>query len=307
MVSRINSWTRIKLTSYIILLDMDPIDGLKSEIRRLRMIQLEINRMIIAGKFQIPIHMGFGHETLAVTCVAALESNDFIFLTHRNIHFQIALGASLEELENEYLLRPEGLANGKLGSMNLMSPKNRNIYTSNILGNNLAVALGSGLALALENTGGVIWVITGDGAIEEGVFYESLLMSSSLGLPIVYLVENNQWSLATKIDQRRIPINLRKLAESLSMKFTYLEGNDESEYLSMFRQIRNEVSASMKPQLIEVNLESLGGFVADIGGDSERYINYHAGAVRIEPNDNGVFATDCSDPIFKISEELSEK
>jgi TPP-dependent pyruvate/acetoin dehydrogenase alpha subunit len=286
---------------------MDLIEGLKSEIRRLRLIQLEINRMIIAGKFRIPIHMGFGHETLAVTCVAALEPNDLIYLTHRNIHFQIALGASLQDLENEYLLRPDGLANGKLGSMNLMSPPMRNIYTSNILGNNLAVALGSGLALTLEKSGGVVWVITGDGAIEEGVFYESMLMASSLGLPIVYLVENNQWSLATKINQRRIPIDLKKLAESLSMKFTALEGNDASEYFTMFREIRNEVSLSMKPQLIEVSVESLGGFIADIGEDSERYINYHAGAVRIEHSDSGVFVADHSDPIYKISEELSEK
>jgi pyruvate dehydrogenase E1 component alpha subunit len=132
-------------------------------------------------------------------------------------------------------------------------------------------------------------------------------MASSLGLPIVYLVENNQWSLATKIDQRRIPIDLKKLAESLSMKFTALEGNDAFEYFTMFRKIRNEVFVSMKPQLIEVSVESLGGFFADIGEDSERYINYHAGAVRIEPSDSGVFVADYSDPIYKIIEGLSEE
>jgi len=301
--SRINCWTWLNLSNLHYTFGMDLIEGIESEIRRLRMIQLEINREILAGKFRIPIHMGFGHETLAVTCVAVLEPNDSIFLTHRNIHFQIALGASLEELENEYLLKSDGLAKGKLGSMNLMNPIKGNIYTSNILGNNLAVALGSGLASTVGNTGGVIWVITGDGAIEEGVFYESLLIASSLGLPIVYVVENNQWSLATNIDQRRIPIDLRKLAASLSIEFSPLHGNNVTEYLSTFRKIRNEVCESMKPQLVEVNLESLGGFITDIGGDSERYINYHAGAIRIEPSDHGLLVNDSSDPIFNISEK----
>ena len=173
--------------------------GLESEILRLRATQLEINKRLSSGAFKVPIHLGLGHEAVAVTCVAALGASDTIFLTHRNIHFQIALGASLEDLENEYLLKPTGLANGKLGSMNLMNPRSGNIYTSNILGNNLAVALGAGLATSISGSSDVSWVITGDGAIEEGVFYESLLLSASLRLPIVYLIENNDWSLATRM------------------------------------------------------------------------------------------------------------
>jgi TPP-dependent pyruvate/acetoin dehydrogenase alpha subunit len=281
---------------------MDQFKELESEVRRLRAIQLDINKKLSAGAFKVPIHLGLGHETLAVSCVAALGANDSIFLTHRNIHFQIALGASLEDLENEYLLNRNGLANGKLGSMNLMNPKKRNIYTSNILGNNLAVALGSGLASSIRNSGDITWVISGDGAIEEGVFFESLLLSASLSLPIIYVVENNNWSLATKISDRRVPIDLKGLTNSVGIEYTHLQGNNLSEYLGDFQRIRESVKNSKMPQLIEVQVESLGGYIADSGTTSERYINYHAGAVRIQHCTNGILVNNSSDPVFNLFE-----
>jgi TPP-dependent pyruvate/acetoin dehydrogenase alpha subunit len=286
---------------------MKQLVELESEILRLRSVQLEINKKLSDGVFMVPIHLGLGHEAVAVACVAALGASDTIFLTHRNIHFQIALGASLEDLENEYLLKPIGLANGKLGSMNLMNPRSGNIYTSNILGNNLAVALGAGLASSISRSADVSWVVTGDGAIEEGVFFESLLLSASLRLPIVYLVENNDWSLATRTDQRRIPMDLETLAKSISIEYTYLEGNSLDEYLLSFQNIRERVLSLQMPQLIEVRVESLGGFVTDVGQKSERYINYHAGPLRIEPGDGGVLVNNSSDPVFNLLQKRRAK
>ena len=65
-------------------------DELSRGIQRLRTIQLEINELIIKNEFPVPVHLGLGHEAVAVAVVAALESTDQILLTHRNIHFQIA-------------------------------------------------------------------------------------------------------------------------------------------------------------------------------------------------------------------------
>jgi hypothetical protein len=68
----------------------------------------------------------------------------------------------------------------------------------------------------------------------------------------------------------------------------------------MFQRIRKEVASSMKPQVIEVQVESLGGYVADIGKDSERYINYHAGGVRMQPHAEGILVNNSSDPVFEL-------
>lgn len=282
-------------------------DELSEGIQRLRIIQLKINKQILENKFPMPVHLGLGHEAVAVSTVAALKPADEILLTHRNIHFQIALGATQQDLEDEYLLKSSGLAEGKLGSMNLMSPKKGNTYTSNILGNNLAVALGLGLGAKIKVSGGVIWVVSGDGAIEEGVFYESLLIASSLGLPIIYIIENNGWSLATSIEERRVPLDLAHLSKSISVGYSRLEGNNSHKYLKKFQTVRQHVANQMTPHLVEILVHSLGGFLIDEGKDSQRYINYHSGSVRIEPDSNGVFKQDATDPLYLVLEDLKTK
>ena len=277
---------------------------LAKEIQRSRAIQLEINNMIIAGEFQIPIHLGIGHEAIATSLVKVLDSKDKLLLTHRNIHYHLALGASKNELIDEYLLKESGLAGGRLGSMNLMNPKAGNIYTSNILGNNLAVSLGVGMASKLRGDGSVTWAITGDGAIEEGIFYESVLFASSVGLPIVFLVENNEWSLGTSIAERRTEIDLMTFAKSMSVDYLYLCENDPDNYVSELETARTNVAQSGRPLIIEVVVHSLGGFYKEENMGSKRYINYHAGAIRLEPDFNNVFERNSSDPMFVVLDDL---
>lgn len=277
---------------------------LAKEIQRSRAIQLDINNMIIAGEFQIPIHLGIGHEAIATSLVKILDTKDKLLLTHRNIHYQLALGASKNELIDEYRLKKSGLARGKLGSMNLMNPKVRNIYTSNILGNNLAVSLGVGMASKIRADGGVTWAITGDGAIEEGVFYESVLFASSVGLPIVFLVENNEWSLGTSIVERRSEIDLKTFARSLSVDFLHLSGNNPENYVYELQAARKNVVQLSRPLIIETVVHSLGGFYKEEESGSRRYINYHAGAIRVIPDSNNVFERNSSDPMFVVLEEL---
>ena len=278
---------------------------LANKVCELRSIQLDINRSIIAGHFPIPVHLAIGHEAVAVSVCEALESEDKLLLTHRNIHYHLALNATKEQLNLEYTLSQNGLAKGKLGSMNLTNTKKGNIYTSNILGNNLAVSLGIALASKINASKSVIWAITGDGAIEEGVFYESILNASSLNLPIIFLVENNFWSLGTSITERRIPINLELLAKSLSIKYLNLSGNNPIDYYERLLEIRKESKLTNRPQIIEVELHSLGGYYVAEDFGKERYVNYHAGGIKIEPDLDGIFARDSSDPVFVVKNLLN--
>ena len=74
---------------------------LANKICELRSIQLEINRSIISGEFLIPIHLAIGHEAIAVSVGEVLESADKLLLTHRNIHYQLALNATKDQLYSE--------------------------------------------------------------------------------------------------------------------------------------------------------------------------------------------------------------
>lgn len=276
-----------------------PVESkLAQKIKVMRKIQLNINKKMLGGQFKIPVHFAIGHEAVAACLAEAFSSSDKLLLTHRNIHFQLAFGATEEQLTNEYLLKSSGLAAGKLGSMNLMNPNAGNIYTSNILGNNLSVALGIALSLKLKKQVGVVWVITGDGAIEEGAFYEAVLIASSLKLPIVFVVENNKWSLGTSISERRTEIDLSKFADSMNIGFQSLKDNDINNYLSTMLKTREIVAVNTHPQVLEVEVHSLGGFYVAEDQDSKRYVNYHAGAIKIEPDENGIFEKNSTDPVF---------
>lgn len=278
---------------------------LANKICELRSIQLEINRSIISGEFLIPIHLAIGHEALAVSVGEVLESEDKLLLTHRNIHYQLALNTTKDQLYSEYTLSQEGLAQGKLGSMNLMNPKKSNIYTSNILGNNLAVSLGIGLASKINSNQGVVWAVTGDGAIEEGTFYESILIASSLNLPIIFLIENNFWSLGTSITERRIPIDLELLANSLSIEYLKLSENNPLEYYDKLFDTRKKSQQTSRPKIIEVEVHSLGGYLVNEDSGQGRYVNYHSGGIKFDPDLNNIFEHNFSDPVFVARNILS--
>ena len=152
------------------------------QIIRLRLSQLIVNDQYKKGEFKIPIHLALGYESLAVAVDNSMANTDSLFLTHRNIHYNLARIGTLREEMDEYRLKKTGIARGHLGSMNLSNPNKNIVYSSSILGNNLPVATGYALGNKVNNKNGVAFVVTGDGAIEEGSFYESLIFMRSNNL-----------------------------------------------------------------------------------------------------------------------------
>jgi TPP-dependent pyruvate/acetoin dehydrogenase alpha subunit len=243
----------------------------------LRLGQLLVNELYKKGLFKVPIHLGLGHEAIAIAVDQVISNDDQLVLSHRNIHYHMARDKRVEFEIDEYLLKETGLAKGKLGSMNLVNPANNIIYTSNVLGNNLPVSCGLGLATKM-NRDGVVFVVTGDGAIEEGSFYESLLLMKSLQLSNIIIIENNGWSLATQIHERRSAIDLSKLSSGLDIEYYCLEGNDVYKYVETLKKLRTKSIEQKNPICLEVMLTSLGSWYMEVEEyPNGKFINYHAG------------------------------
>ena len=215
---------------------------LARRVLRVRLWQHVVNEEMKRGRFQIPIHAAFGHEALAVEQDGAMEEGDQLGLTDRNMAYQFARARAFEPVHREYLLQPAGAGGGRLGSMNLTQPGRGIVYTSSILGNNLPVACGLALAHKLRGTDAVVFALTGDGAMEEGAFYETLVFARSHRLPLVVVVENNDHSLASRIAERRSPIDLGKLAGALDIPCRELAGNELGSYLDAFVQARKQAA-----------------------------------------------------------------
>ncbi len=289
---------------------MDTREKVIVEMLRIRISQIIINEKYKKNEFKIPIHLALGHEAIAVALHEAFKADDKLVCSHRNVHYNLAFADSPRGILDEYLLKDVGLDGGRHGSMNLSNSAKGIVYTSNILGNNLSVAAGLSLSMSINKPGeSVTYVVSGDGAMEEGAFYESLEMMKSLKLPSIIIIENNDWSLATRTEERRCEINIEKFTGSLGVGYTLLKGNDIFHYIDQLKENRERVIKERNPVCIEVKLSTLGDWRQKSEKFPEgKYINYHAGpAPTIDYKSIPIIEKSVRDPAYVISQLVGEE
>lgn len=285
-----------------------PDAKIAEEVLRLRFSQMIVNNRSKAGDFKSPVHLALGHEAIAVSVSAIMKDGDWLLLTHRNIHYNLARHRPLKEKIDEYLLKESGTAGGQLGCMNLYNEDARILYTSSILGNQLAVTAGVALANRVKQAPGLAIVVVGDGAIEEGVFQESLLMMKTFRTPALLIVENNQWSLATQIHERRCAMKLDLYAAALDIPYYRLRGNDPYQYTELLQAIRSHALTNETPILVEVIVQTLGDWRMKTEEYPDgKYINYHAGtAPSVELTNWPVIQQSDADPVHVLQNYYEE-
>ena len=273
----------------------------------LRIAQLMVNENYKDGQFKIPVHLAFGHETIAVAISEIMDEDDKLILSHRNIAYNLARLGHLRPIMDEYFLKSTGLDNGKSGSMNLINKNNGVVYASSILGNNFSVAVGIAMSQKIKQKNGIAIILGGDGSLEEGSFHESILMFRSLNLNGLLIIENNEWSMSTKISERRIHIDLEKFVNSYGVKYVKLSGNNPLLYIEELKKLK-EISQKQNELIcVEVMLSTLGDWIMTNDSNPHgKYINYHAGPA---PTINvktcpALIRDNNSDPIFVLAEML---
>ncbi|MEE2745758.1 MAG: thiamine pyrophosphate-dependent enzyme [Pseudomonadota bacterium] len=285
--------------------DLISNDKLANDVVYIRVAQQLINESLKAKEFSVPVHLAMGHEAIAVAVCHSMEKGDGICLTHRNIHYNLALADTFTEEFSELKLQEGGVASGRLGSMNMDNPKKGIIYTSSILGNNLCVAAGASIGAVLSGSDDVIYAASGDGAIEEGAFYESVELARSQNAPFVLIVENNGWSLGTRVDQRRCPIELPDIAKAFDIPYFQLKGNNTYSYLEVLKNARQISLLEKKPVLIETLITTLGSWVMKADEQTQgKFINYHHGpSPSVAAESGAIIAENDTDPVWVLGEQ----
>jgi TPP-dependent pyruvate/acetoin dehydrogenase alpha subunit len=286
---------------------MTNLNSLTEKILYMRLAQMMVNENYKDGKFKVPIHLAFGHETIAVAINEIMDKEDKLILTHRNIEYNLSRLGKLKPIMDEYFLRSTGLDMGKSGSMNLINPSKGLIYTSSILGNNFSVGVGIAMSLEIKQKDGITIVLGGDGSLEEGSFHESILMFKSLKLSGLLIIENNEWSMATKISERRIHIDLEAFAKSYNVKYVKLSGNNPLNYVNELKKWKEYSKSNNELICIEVMVNTLGDWIMTNEQNPDgKFINYHAGPaptvdVKACP---ALIKENNSDPIFVLIDLL---
>ena len=157
-----------------------------------------ILRLFSEGKVGGTTHTYVGQEANAVGVIAQLDrTSDFVVSNHRCHGHYLAFGGPVAGLLAEIMGAPEGVCGGRGGSQHL---KFGHFLSHGVLGGGTPIGCGLAFAEKLSASDGVIVICLGDGALGEGVVYESLNMAALWNLPIFFLVENNRYAQTTPIE-----------------------------------------------------------------------------------------------------------
>ena len=146
-------------------------------------------------------HLADGAEASIVGSIANLGPDDWFFTTYRCHGYPIARGTDPKVMMAEIYGRKDGLCKGLGGSMHLTDVSNGFLGTSGIVGQGIPHAAGAAYAAQIRGKGQVVLSFFGDGASKQGAFYESLNIASLWKLPVVFVMENNNYQAYTRVEQ----------------------------------------------------------------------------------------------------------
>lgn len=171
-------------------------------LRLIRRAEEEVARIYPSDKIKSPVHLSIGQESVAVGVCDVLGPKDAVSGTYRGHATYLAKGGSLKGMIAEMYGKDTGCARGKGGSMHLIEAKANVLGSSAVVGTTIPIAMGWALAAKMRKSGAVIAAFLGDGATEEGAFYESLNFASLHKLPIIFVCENNGYAIHTPLSKR---------------------------------------------------------------------------------------------------------
>jgi len=207
---------------------------------RIREAEERLADMVATGEVRCPTHLYTGQEAVAVGVCKALRDDDYIFGNHRSHGHYLAKGGDLRQLIAEILGRRTGCSKGRGGSMHLVAPEIGLMGTSAMVGSGIPLAVGSAMAFTMQGTQRVAVAFFGDGATEEGVFYESLNLAALRRFPVILVCENNLYSSHMHIKDRRPADNIPEIVRAHSIPAVRVDGNNILEvYQAAVDAVRN--------------------------------------------------------------------
>jgi len=187
---------------------------------------------LIRGYF----HPYLGEEAIATGVCAALEKGDYIVSTHRGHGHCIAWGAELKRMIAELLGRETGYCGGRGGSMHIADVRAGNLGANGIVGGGIPMGVGAALGSSIRGDGKVTGIFFSDGAANNGVFPEAMNLAAIWNLPVVFVLENNQYAVSTPIEQVCRTKDLAERAGGYGVENHVLDGND---VLAVYECARN--------------------------------------------------------------------
>jgi len=228
------------------------LKALYTTMLRIRRVEDKIAELL-CSKLEIvcPVHLYTGQEAIAAGVCANLRRDDYVFSTHRSHGHYIAKGGGIKALMAELYGKATGCSRGRGGSMHLASADMGLPGSSAIVAGTIPLAVGAALAFSLRGQDAISVAFFGDGATNEGVFYESLNFASLKKLPIIFVCENNAYSTHMPVSACLADVRIYRKAEAFDMPGIRVDGNNIFEVFNTAGKVIENARHGRGPALIE--------------------------------------------------------
>ena len=222
------------------------------EMLRIRLVEEKIAELYPEQEMRCPIHLCIGEEAIAAGVCANLKDKDIVMSNHRSHGHYLAKGGNLKAFISELYGKSTGCSKGRGGSMHLIDLRVNFLGSTAIVAGTIPVAVGTAFGSKLQSKDDTVTVVFfGDGTVEEGVVHESLNFASLKNLPILFICQNDLYSVYTHISDRQPSRQIYLLAKAHGMKAYQANGNDVTEVYEMTKKAIESINNGEGPVFIE--------------------------------------------------------
>jgi len=233
-------------------MDRNSPECLYRDMLRLRVIEETIADLYPQEQMRCPVHLCIGQEAIAVGVCAQLQSDDYVFSGHRSHGHYLAKGGDLKAMMAEIYGKAAGCSRGKGGSMHLLDLDAGFLGATPIVASTIPIAVGAAFGTAMRGEKRVTVTFFGEAATEEGTFHESIQFAALKKLPVVFICENNFFSVYSPMKVRQAEgREVYALARGHGVESRKADGNDVLEVSRLARQAVERARQGGGPSFLE--------------------------------------------------------
>jgi TPP-dependent pyruvate/acetoin dehydrogenase alpha subunit len=232
---------------------------------RIRRFETTCNELYLGGRIPgMSPHLYIGEEAVASAVCFFLRKDDYIVSNHRGHGHCLAKGAAMDRMLAEIRGKSTGYCKGRGGSMHIADVTLGNLGANGIVGAGIPIAVGAAFSIVYRGTDQISVVYFGDAASNQGTFHEGVNMAACMGLPVLFVCENNQYGLSTHIKKMCPTSDISDKAHGYGIEHATVDGMDAEECFRAARKAIAYVREKRRPCFLEfVTYRFLGHGASD--------------------------------------------
>ncbi|MEO0581477.1 MAG: pyruvate dehydrogenase (acetyl-transferring) E1 component subunit alpha, partial [Bacteroidota bacterium] len=218
----------------------------------IRKFEERASQLYMQQKFRGFLHLYIGQEAVAVGIESAIRDDDYVITAYRDHGGALARGVDANACMAELFGKATGCSKGKGGSMHFFSKEKNFLGGHGIVGGQIPLGAGIAFAAKYQGTDKLCVCMMGDGAVRQGAFHETMNLAMLWKLPVIFIIENNNYAMGTSVERTSNVTDLYKLGLSYDMPSKPVNGMDVVTVYEEMQEVVEHVRSGKGPYLLEM-------------------------------------------------------